>query len=388
VNVAITGVGSLSALGEDLAGSLLEGRTAFSRRELEPRWKFPGRASLYAAHLGEIPTDELIGKKGLRTLNRETKAFMCAAVLACRDADVDPATWRRSEVGVFTATELGGLDDYVELLSHGLYAGWDRVNPAQGPQCGFNAPASQLAIRLGAEGPSLTVSAGVTSGLEAIAYAAEFLEWGRACRMLAGGVDTWSAFAAHAREGTAKPEQPPRPFDSERTGTVYGEAAVVLMLEPGAGGPTIAGAGRAIEPMDGGLVTASRRAIAGALADAGLEGADVDVVVASASGDPLLDGAEAEALAAVLGEHVPVYAVKGSVGECLGGSGGLQMAAALLILARDVVPATAGFRELDPGGPRIGVRCAPVRTHARHVLVHALDAGGHAMAIVVRKEGS
>lgn len=386
MTVAITGVATLSSLGEDFAGALLKGRTAFSRREIASR-AFPGPTSLYAAHLEELPARELLGKKGLRSLSRESTALMCAAVLACRDAGIDPASWSREEVGVFAATVLGGLDDYVTILSDALHEGTDHVNPARGPQTGLNAPASQLAIRLGAEGPNMTFSTGATSGAEAIAHAVESLDLGRGRRVLAGGVDTWSALAARALcGGVAGPDEPPRPFDRDRTGTVYGEAAVMLVLESGGAGPVVRGAGRGFDPRPGGRADAARRALTGALAEAGLDAGDVDAVVASASGDESLDADEAKALADVIGEDAPVYAPKGSVGECLGASGGLQAAAAALILGSGIVPATPNFSVLDSEGPRIGVATSPVRVDARNVLVHALDAGGQAVALVIAKE--
>lgn len=251
---------------------------------------------------------------------------------------------------------------------------------------------------LGATGPHLTVCSGAASAGEAIATAAHLVgQGGRATAMLAGGIDLLSYTAVlaermlHPEFGTI-PEA--RPFDRDRTGGLPGEAAVIMVLEgsassrPGAAClAEVAGAGTAFTSADNdaGSVDAACRAIAEALLGAGADAAEVDAVIASASGSPGRDRTEAEALYAMFGDRPPVCSVNGRVGDCAGAGTAVQVALAVAALEAQRLPATGGLRVADPALPDIRLTRAEAARPLRLVLTLTVAGGGHAAAILLSR---
>jgi 3-oxoacyl-[acyl-carrier-protein] synthase II len=382
----ITGIGLLSGLGPQ-RGPVPERppRDGFARRHFDgcdqPGW---------GCFVDDEDLAGLVAGRGLRSLGRDTLLVLAAGGLARSDAALE-AGGPPDELGIFLGTALGGLDDYWQLYRSALARGFDRVSPMQGPQTGYNAPACQLAIRLHAEGPNLTLSSGAASATDALACAARWLDGRWSGAILAGGVDALSAPAlgllASAETGR------PRPFDAARRGPVWGEAGAVCVLEPPervrrrgarAHAAVVAAGEAAASPAGGDLAGACERALRGALREAGLPADRIGFAVASASGAVDGDAAEARALSELLGDRVPVCSLKGATGECLGAAGALQVAVAVGALHRGTLPATPGFLRADPELPPLAVTREAVRVATAHGLVLSLDpAGATASALVV-----
>ena len=88
-----------------------------------------------------------------------------------------------------------------------------------------------------------------------------------------------------------------------------------------------------------------------ALADAGVEAADVDFINAHGTGTPLNDAAEAAALKAVFGDRVrsiPVTSTKSLIGHLLGSAGAVEAVVTVLGLARREVHPMPDTGTLDP----------------------------------------
>ncbi len=128
----------------------------------------------------------------------------------------------------------------------------------------------------------------------------------------------------------------------------------------------------------------------GALADAGLDPGDIDVVFADAAGSRAADRREAEAISALFGERgVPVTAPKSMTGRLAAGGAAVDLAGALLSLRDQVIPPTTGTTaladdcplDLVTGAPRTGIRL-------RTALVLARGRGGFNSAAVVRAPGA
>lgn len=397
--VVITGVGAVTAAGlgrEALWTCVLGGLAPAGPRSFEPPAGLPPAAPIHAASIPEYQPREYLGSKGIRVLTPETRAFMIAAVLACRDAGLEVRHKDDASVGTVVGTTSAGLDSYGDLFTQRLTLGTEGVNPAQGPQTGPNTPAAQYSIFAGAAGPNLTLCTGTAAGTDAMSAAADLIRTGRAEVVLAGGVDTLSYLSVHAHrtvdDGFGSTTVA-RPFDRRRNGSVPGEAAVVLVMEQAVqarrrGARVLAevlGAGSAFAPGAGaGTPDAANRAVRHALAAAALEPSEVAAVIASARGSRPLDAAEAAVLHDLFGEHASVCSVQGSLGECAGADGAIQTAVAVLSLHEGILPPTTGYSEADPALPALQVHARTTRPAGRTVLVHSLDPGGHAAALLLR----
>jgi 3-oxoacyl-[acyl-carrier-protein] synthase II len=191
---------------------------------------------------------------------------------------------------------------------------------------------------------------------------------------------------------------PCRPFDRRRQGLTIGEGAAVLVLEDadrararGARGyASVLGHGvtndafHMTQPEPSGEAWA--RTIHQALNVAGLRPDDIDYINAHGTATEQNDAAECAAYRLVLGERlieVPISSVKGALGHCLCGAGGIEAAITALAIARQMVPPTAGFGEADPACP-----VDPVPGYGRaHLIRHAISSsfafGGNSGVLVL-----
>ena len=121
-----------------------------------------------------------------------------------------------------------------------------------------------------------------------------------------------------------------------------------------------------------------------ALADAGMDARDVDVVYASANASPGLDLVEAQALSEVFGgSGTAVTAIKGAIGESGAASAAGCVAAVLCGLA-GAVPPIAGLRTAEPATASLRLARATVAGPARVALVNGFASGGALFSVVLR----
>ena len=159
------------------------------------------------------------------------------------------------------------------------------------------------------------------------------------------------------------PRRASRPFDGNRDGFVFGEAAGVLVVESadhaeGRGAPILAEiAGGALtadafhisapEPSGQGATRAMQRAVR----DAHLEPEQVQAIMAHGTSTPLNDATETRAIRAAFGDHADRLAVtsnKSMVGHTLGAAGAVSALAAVLAIRDGVLPPTINQEAPDP----------------------------------------
>jgi minimal PKS ketosynthase (KS/KS alpha) len=234
-----------------------------------------------------------------------------------------------------------------------------------------SALASEVSVRFGAQGPSVVVSTGCTSGIDAIGLGHQMIQDGEADVVISGasesGISPISMACFDPIRATSanndEAESASRPFDLNRDGFVMGEGGAVLVLEEleraRARGAHVyceisgyAGRGNAFH-MTGlkpdGLEMSE--AIMDAMRQGDLEPADIDYINAHGSGTRQNDVHETAAIKRALGEHayrVPVSSIKSMVGHSLGGIGAIEMAACALAIEHGVAPPTANLTQADP----------------------------------------
>jgi len=271
-----------------------------------------------------------------------------------------------------------------EELSH-----W--VNPAAFLNFSNNVPASLLSMQHQCLGPIFTVSTGATAGLDALNLAATVIQGGHTDAMLAGAVqeitpEFLESFAALPGEKDAGILR-----SSAAGGVIAGEGCALLALEKlpvaeqARGRAWVWGYGEAVdfESSDHSASGTLLRAIHLALADARLQPAEVEAVFLSASGNSVLDKAEAGALRELFGRRCPPdTALKGTWGECYHAGGAMAVAAAVLCLEQNFLPPTLN---LAPGCDAASLGLSPkIQTvHARKVLIISLDVTKKAAALVI-----
>jgi len=409
--VVITGMGMLSALGNDVA-TTWEGLVA-GRSGIRTIASFDASrlTSQIAGEVKDFDASGVLDRKDMRRTDRYIQFGLVAARQAMDQAGL-PARLEGSlaeATGVILGTGLGGISTLYDGMSTNALRGPDRISPFLIPMGIPNTGAGQIAINFGMTGPNFaTVSACATGG-HAIGEASETIRRGDADVMLAGGVEAGivevlvGGFAAMRALSTRNgdPEGASRPFDKGRDGFVCGEGAGVLVLEAlehaqarGAeplaelvGYGATADASHITLPAPGGIgaVRAARRA----LEKAGLSPADIAHVNAHATSTPEGDKAELQAIRTIFGEDagkVAVTANKSMLGHTLGAAGAIEAIATIMAMREGRVPPTINLTDIDPAGEGLDLtpNTAGTRT-IQHAMSNSFGFGGQNTALVFRR---
>lgn len=409
--VVVTGMGALTALGQDVEATwagLVEGRSGVGPITLFD----PSRLAVrIAAEVRDFDPSGVLDRKEMRRTDRYIQFALVCARQAMDQAglpgrlDGDLAL----HSGVIIGSGLGGVDTLFDNVLVMGQRGPDRISPFFVPMGIANMGAGQVAIAAGALGPNFATVSACASGGHALGEAWETIRRGDADLMIAGGVEagiheaTIGGFASMKALSTRNndPARASRPFDRDRDGFVIGEGGGVLVLEalehaesrgvlPLAelvGYAATADASHITLPAAGGMgaVRAARRA----LDKAGLTPADVDHLSAHATSTPEGDRAEIQALHTIFGEgagRVAITASKSALGHTLGAAGSIEAIATICALRDGVVPPTLNLDHPDPAAA--GLDLTPGRATRRPMQVaisNSFGFGGQNTALVFRR---
>jgi nodulation protein E len=306
---------------------------------------------------------EHIDEKRLPLLDRFTQFGVVAAREAFADAGLDPRRLDGSRIAALTGSCLGGKETEEEGYARLYREGKKRASPMTIARSMANAAASEISLEFGITGPVLNYSTACSSAAHALGQALWLVRHGAVDVAIAGGSEapfTLGILKAWEAMRVISPDAC-RPFSVDRNGTILGEGAAMLVLEP-LEGATQRGARVYAEIAGFGMtadahhptqpsVDGPARAMAGALTDAGLEPAQVGYVNAHGTGTRTNDATEAAAIRDVFGaevERLAVSSTKAAHGHALGAAGALEAAATALALADGVIPPTINFTERDP----------------------------------------
>jgi 3-oxoacyl-[acyl-carrier-protein] synthase II len=404
--VVVTGLGATTPLGGDVPttwANLLAGKSG--ARTLNEEWTEASTVK-FAARVMVEPS-EVMERVEMRRLDRSEQFALIAAREAWKDAgspEVD-----KERLGVVVASGIGGvitlLDQYDILREKGPRS----VSPHTVPMLMPNGPSANVGLELGAKAGVHTPVSACASGAEAIGYAMEMIRTGRADIVVAGGVEAAihplpiAGFASMKALSTRneEPARASRPYDQDRDGFVLGEGGGVIVIESlehaqqrGARiyaelcgqGLTSDGYHIAAPDPSGSGVT---RAVKFALEDSGVDLAEVVHLNAHATSTPVGDVAEANALAAALGDHinhVAVSATKSMTGHLLGGAGAIETIFCVLALHERVAPPTINIENLDPAVVIDVVRDTPRALPQGQIAAinDSFGFGGHNVVLVLR----
>ncbi len=399
--VAITGMGAISAFGEGagrLWEALREGRSGI--RAL----RHDRAAELRVRVAAQVPEDFDPGmhfsERMMPMLDRTSQFALYAANEAIAQSGIDFAAGDLGlRTGVVVGTGVGGETTQDEQ-SRRLYAdNIPRVHPLTIVRLMTNAPASQISIAHGLRGPAFAVSSACASTNHALAQAALMIRAGLVDVVIAGGSEACLTYGAMRAWEAMRvlADDTCRPFSAHRRGLVLGEGAGIFVLESmahaRARGATIlaelagvgmsADAGDIVSPDPAG----SARAMAAALADAGLPPERIDYINAHGTGTPANDPVETTAIHRTFGAHAPRLAVsstKSMHGHALGASGALELVAVLGAIRDSVVPPTANLDVADPACDLDYVPNLPRPMQVRAALSNSFAFGGLNAVLAIR----
>jgi 3-oxoacyl-(acyl-carrier-protein) synthase len=330
-------------------------------------------------------------REKLLSLNDNIGYASVSAVDAWKDAglnlnsdDDDTVDW---DTGVIAGSGIGGMDtiaiSLVPVINEGRVR---RLGSRLVEQVMSSGTSARIAGLIGAGNKVTSNSSACSTGNEAIIDAVWRIRTGLAKRMVAGGSEgatpyIWGGFDAMrvlCRKFNDNPAAGSRPLSATAGGFVPGSGGGMLLLEDleaamnrGAriyaeiiGGYVNCGGQRM-----GGSMTAPnpegvKRCIRGAVADAGIDPAQVDAInghLTATYADPYEVKNWAEALERTAETFPYIQSTKSMIGHCLGAAGAIESAAAVLQIYKGFLHPSINCEDVHPDiekfAPKIPQKC-------------------------------
>src|SRR6266508_1308913 len=222
--VVVTGVGMITPLGgtvEKTWEGILAGRSGIGPIT---RFDTKGLETTIAGEVRDFEPTDYMDRKEVRRADRFAQMAVGAAGQALKDAKLEVTAENAPRIGVTFGSGIGGVSTVVDnVLSHAKDP--RRVSPFMIPMMIMDMAAGEIAMKYGVKGPNMGHVSACASSAHAIGEAADV--------MLAGGSEAGLIKIAIAAFNQARalstrndaPEKASRPFDRDRDGFVFSEAA-------------------------------------------------------------------------------------------------------------------------------------------------------------------
>jgi nodulation protein E len=361
--VVITGQGTINALGADVATTkqaMREGRCGISELEMRDLDRLAVRIG---GQIKDYDPEALFNRQQISLYDRFTQFTLIAAREAIAQAGLEFHGDLAARSGVVLGTSGGGMQTLDENYRTVYEDGKNRVHPFVVPKLMNNAAASHVSMEFNLKGPSFTVATACASSNHAMGQAFNLIRSGMCGVVVTGGSESmlcfggmkaWEGLRVMSKDGC-------RPFSATRNGMVQGEGAAVFVFEDfdnarARGAEILAEVvGFAMTSDAADIVMPSKqgaaRAIAGALADAGMNREEVGYINAHGTGTAANDKVECAAVADVFGHHADdlmISSTKSMHGHLIGGTGAVELLACIMALTDGVIAPTINYEEPDP----------------------------------------
>jgi 3-oxoacyl-[acyl-carrier-protein] synthase II len=271
-----------------------------------------------------------------------------------------------------------------------------------------NMLACHIGILHDIQGPSNTITCAEVASHLAMAEAMQIIQRGAADIAIAGGgeakVNAMSMMRQCLTGRTTiryndTPDAACRPFDAEADGSIFGEAAAILVLE------SLANAQKRNAKIYGELVgmghshslnpkyerlesdgKAIQIAIEQAISQAGISASDIDLILPHGTGIAADDAAEAKGILAALGKagsQIPTLPTKSMLSNTSAASGALDTIVALCAMADGKIPAAKNC-DKKAAGCELNIVSTMQQRTIRYALCCGYTYGGQTAAVVIK----
>ena len=346
-------------------------------------------------------------KREARKIDRFAQFALAAAQEAVAQSGLDFTQEDPYRCALIVSAGIGGLYTLQHETVKGEQKGYDKISPFFIPMSIGNMAAAQIAIKYSLKGMATCPTTACAGGTNAVGDAMRQIRDGYAEVVLCGGAEAvvtelaMGGFTSmHALSLSEDPKRASIPFDAERSGFVMGEGAGILVLEElehaQKRGAVILGevvgygatcdAYHITAPAPGGVEGA--KAMALALADAGVSPEEVGYINAHGTSTPMNDACETQAIKTVFGDHAYQMAVSSTnsmTGHMLGAAGAVEAIFTAQALLEGFLPATIGYQVPDPECDLDIVPNVGREADVRYALSNSLGFGGHNASILLKK---
>ena len=408
--VVITGMGALTPIGNNLEEfwlALKEGKSGAGPITKFDATKFKTR---FACEIKNFDITKFLDRKETRRYDIFTQYALVTANEAIKQAKLNFKELNTNKIGVIWGSGNGGVQTFEDNVTDYVKGdGTPRFNPYLIPKMIVDIAAGVISIKHGLRGVNYCPVSACASSTTAIIDAFNYIKWGKANVIVAGGSDMAitpsciGGFSAAKALSTNNEEMmtASRPFDKTRDGFVMGEGAGALVLEEYehaiARGATIigevAGGGMAADAYhltgshpegDGAFLGMEE-----ALIDSGINAKDLDYLNLHATSTPIGDDSELKAVERLFGDckNLTMSATKSMTGHLLGATGAIEAIACVKACQEDIIPPTINTSKPDPSIVKehdiiIGKAKNKIVNYA---MTNTFGFGGHIATLVVKK---
>jgi len=397
--VAITGIGIVSCLGNDLVtvgAALREGRSGIvidpQRIELGFRSPLTGQIQNF--------DHSILSRKQRKSMPDFAVWAYASACDALKQAGL-AGKIENDQTGLIYGCDsscIAAIEQVDALLQRGETKG---IGSGQIFRSMTSSVTMNLNTLLKTKGACWTLSSACSSSGHAVGQAADLIRLGRQERVLCGGAQeiNWQSMCSFDGLGafsvrTDDPVTACRPFDAERDGLVPSGGAATVILErydlAEKRGATILGEmlgygfssdGEQLSvPSEDGL----SRAMQSALKQSGVSEGEIDYLCAHATSTPAGDAAEAANIRRVFGDETPpLSALKAMTGHELWMSGAAQVVYATIMAQQGFTAASHNFNEPDEGTVGLNIIRETIPTPPGRVLCNSAGFGGTNSSLVI-----
>ncbi|MGN0281672.1 MAG: beta-ketoacyl synthase N-terminal-like domain-containing protein [Prevotella sp.] len=384
--IVITGVGTVSAIGNNKAETLLALKESRSGIAM-PRY-------LDSIHR-DLPVGEVkLSNAELAAMTGEDSGAGRAVLIGIKALDeaLDEAALKDgdlSETAFISGTTVGLMD--IHEQAYGLNRDASSIGDCQ--QC-----SEAIARHFGQFAQVSTCSTACSSAANAFILGANMIRCGMFKRVVVGGTECLTRFHLNGFNTLMiLDHEPCRPFSADRAGLNLGEGAAYFVLETEESAAQrgvsavakLTGWGNACDAFhqtatsDDGI--GPFLSMQKALAMAGLVPADIDYINAHGTGTQNNDITESRAISRLFGETLPyISSTKAMTGHATSSSGAIEIAFCILALQHNLIPANLRFAKSD-ADCIVPVGTTITNISLQHVLCNSFGFGGNDTSIVLSR---
>jgi len=429
--VVVTGLGAVSPLGMtvgDIWGGLCVGRCGISRiTAFNPA----GFGCKLAGQVSDYKIQQYVPKtyrKATKLMSRDIELAVIAADEALRSSGlitkgIDPKRVNIDSermainlgTGLISCDLLELAPAVAESVTNGKFdihkwgkEGLELVTPLWLLKYLPNMLACHIGIIHDIQGPSNTITCAEAGAHLAIGEAAQIIARGDSDIALAGGAEAkvnpivmirQCLLKRATNENNDEPASACRPFDADAKGSVFGEAAGMVVLENLENArrrgakiyAEVVGIGQSnnINPVYEHLETDGcglQLAIEKAMADAQIQPQALDLIIPHGTGIAVDDLAEARAIESALGEaatKIPVLPTKSMLSNTGAASGALDVIAAVCAMVDGKIPAAKNC-DKKANGCNLNIVLQEQQTNVGYALCCSYTYGGQTAALVLK----
>ncbi|RFA32964.1 beta-ketoacyl synthase [Virgibacillus dokdonensis] len=403
MEVAVTGIGVLSSIGndrEEFWNSLLEGKVGLRKMK---QYDSSNLITDFAGEVQGFDPSEKLSESEKKQTERCAQLSYFAASEALKQAKLPADFYNHSKKGVVIGTSLGGMLNGEEFHRQWIRNGLDSTDKDLLLSYPIHTSADFLSKCFLLKGPKITISTACAAGSNAIGYGADLIRNGKADMMLVGGADPLSLLSLSGFNSLkAMSNEPCSPY-SESKGITLAEGAGFLVverldkaLERGAeilalikGYGLSSDAYHPTAPNPGGK--GAYQSMQSALNHSNVPAEKIGYINGHGTGTPANDTAESIAIKNLFrtyANQIPISSTKSMIGHTLGAAGAIEGITSILALKNQVLPPTANYNE---GRNRFGMDFVPNHSRKHHfntVLSNSFAFGGNNASVVFERFNS